>query len=42
MVNYVDKEDAMSNNLTFVNRQGQAIIRVDKTTQLKPGQHRKS
>lgn len=42
MVDYVDAEEAFRSNLTFVNDQGQAVIRVDKTTQLQAGEYRKS
>lgn len=42
MVDYVNRDEAFSRNLSFINAQGQAVIRVDKTTYLGPGQNRKS
>ncbi|EJD48166.1 hypothetical protein AURDEDRAFT_61328, partial [Auricularia subglabra TFB-10046 SS5] len=39
---YVNKDVAMGENLTYINRKGQAVVRVDRTTHLAPGQMRKS
>ncbi|KZV88203.1 hypothetical protein EXIGLDRAFT_651429 [Exidia glandulosa HHB12029] len=42
LVDYVPADEAFASNLTFINGQGQAVMRVDKTTYLQPGQPRKS
>lgn len=42
LVEYVGRDEAVSRNLTFVNQQGQAVVRIDKDTYLQPGEFRKS
>lgn len=42
LVDFVSKDEAMDSGLAFVQDDGTVVLAVDDTTQLKPGQNRKS
>ena len=42
MVDFVSKSEAQSAGLAYVQDDGTIVLAVDDTTQLKPGQNRKS
>lgn len=42
LVDYVNADDAFGSKLAYVRDDGIAVMKVDDTTQLNPGDHRKS